>query len=165
MNTVTAVKKTPPFRVEPLKKSERPACAYCGALMLPRNITSVRGSEVASFRSNRRIVQAKPTTSALLATEWWIKFFPNDPKDWGYDGLFCRLRCAQRFAHAVIARDFPINPLADMLADFVAWAEEYRDQCKRAGERPAIDVHRVNRAKALLKKVGHRVPKAEKAVA
>ena len=44
--------------------------------------------------------------------------------------------------------------LAEALADFIGWAEEHRHQAKAAGEQPAIDAHRVNRAKALLKKVG-----------
>jgi hypothetical protein len=45
--------------------------------------------------------------------------------------------------------------LAEELAYFVAWAEEHREQAKRAGERPCIDAHRVARARRLLKKARH----------
>lgn len=44
--------------------------------------------------------------------------------------------------------------LAEELTAFVEWAEEHRRQAKAAGERPAIDAHRVARARAALKKVG-----------
>ncbi len=39
------------------------------------------------------------------------------------------------------------------LKGMVEWAEEHRRQCKAAGERPAIDAHRVRRARAALKRV------------
>jgi hypothetical protein len=44
--------------------------------------------------------------------------------------------------------------LAEHLRGFVEWAEEHREQAKRAGERPCIDAHRVARARRLLKRVG-----------
>lgn len=44
--------------------------------------------------------------------------------------------------------------LAAELLGFVEWAEEHRRQCKAAGERPAIDAHRVARARAALKRAG-----------
>ncbi len=44
--------------------------------------------------------------------------------------------------------------LAAELLDFVEWAEEHRRQAKAAGERPAIDAHRVARARAALKRAG-----------
>ncbi len=44
--------------------------------------------------------------------------------------------------------------LAEHLLGFVEWAEEYRAQAKRAGERPCIDAHRVARARAALKRAG-----------
>ena len=44
---------------------------------------------------------------------------------------------------------------ADLLASLTAlveWAEEYREQCKRAGERPVIDAGRVQRGRAAIKR-------------
>lgn len=40
--------------------------------------------------------------------------------------------------------------LVEALRSFVEWAEEHRDACKRAGARPAIDAHRVSRARKLV---------------
>ena len=47
-----------------------------------------------------------------------------------------------------------VEELAEYLRGFVEWAEEHRRNAKALGERPAIDAHRVTRARALLKKVG-----------
>lgn len=44
--------------------------------------------------------------------------------------------------------------LGKALADFIEWAEEHRRNAKALGERPAIDAHRITRAKAALKRAG-----------
>jgi hypothetical protein len=86
------------IRVEPLTPAERAAhrCAYCGKGLLPQRIASV--SSVHSFRSNRRVIKARPVVN--LDGEWWITYWPEDDRDWGYDGTFCTLRHAQKFALA-----------------------------------------------------------------
>ncbi len=45
-----------------------------------------------------------------------------------------------------------VRELVEALTDFVEWAEQHREQAKRAGERPCIDAHRVARARRLLKR-------------
>lgn len=47
-----------------------------------------------------------------------------------------------------------IVALGAELRAFVEWAEAHRADAKRLGERPCIDAHRVNRAKAALKRAG-----------
>ena len=55
---------------------------------------------------------------------------------------------------AVRIKGTAVADLAAELLGFVEWAEEHRRQAKAAGERPAIDAHRVARARAALKRAG-----------
>lgn len=52
------------------------------------------------------------------------------------------------------AAEARIAGLGAALRAFVEWAEEHRAEAKRLGERPCIDAHRINRAKAALKRAG-----------
>lgn len=52
------------------------------------------------------------------------------------------------------AADSRIAALAAELTGFIEWAEEHRRNAKALGERPAIDAHRITRAKAALKRAG-----------
>jgi hypothetical protein len=44
------------------------------------------------------VIKARPVVN--LDGEWWITYWPEDDRDWGYDGTFCTLRHAQKFALA-----------------------------------------------------------------
>lgn len=55
---------------------------------------------------------------------------------------------------AIRIKGTAVADLATELLGFVEWAEEHRRQAKAAGERPAIDAHRVARARAALKRAG-----------
>ncbi len=89
-------------KIEPLKDAERRYCAQCGQSMISKDRTLVC---LAGWVPVRRVIAVKNDTRYLST----VTYYPRKDSLWGYDGLFCRLRCAQTFAHRAHGAGFRIK--------------------------------------------------------
>jgi hypothetical protein len=128
--------------VQPIQPHERRHCVYCEKALQPsgpglhqmlvKNFAdaSTPEEQLAAFKTNRRVVRVKrhwyperdddDKVIGRRVSRIDLTFMPDDPRDWGYDGLFCTAEHARLFAHAAYRAGYRIKSQVTKIETFGA---------------------------------------------